>query len=191
MEQFTVRSRGIPIGVSDLGLTRVDHKHRWGWFYPNEDGARVMAIVDAVLPLLHASARRDVRGGSDVIVLSLEVEGPELSPELTRALQDVETLDLTLHRADGTLIPTETIGIQDMEQLRALFGPTEAELEAADGDWAEGLDDETREAIERDVAALLDDAGFTKREPWMPEEEPEEMGRYQIHVRLISEWDVP
>ena len=24
----------------------------------------------------------------------------------------------------------------------------------------------------------------------MPEEEPAEMGRYQIHVRLISEWDV-
>ena len=190
MQQYTVRSRGVPIGTTDLGFARVEGTSRVGWFQPNEDGERVMAIVGAVLPLMHASARHEVRDGSPVIVLSLEVEGPELSPELVSAMQAVETLELTLHAADGTLIPTESIAFQDVEQLRALFGPTDAELDD-DTPWDEGLDDETREAIEHDVAALLEDAAFAQREPWMPEPEPEDLGPYQVFVRLHSEWDVP
>jgi hypothetical protein len=191
MQQYTVRSRGVPIGVTDLGFTRIEGTTRVGWFQPNADGERVMAIVGAVLPLMRASARREVRDGSPLIVLSLEVEGPELPPELLSAMHEVETLELTLHGADGSVIPTESIAFQDVEQLRALFGPDDAELEAECARWDEGLDDETREAIERDVAAVLEEAGFAQREPWMPEEEPAELGPYQVFVRLISEWDVP
>ena len=196
MQQYTVRSRGVPIGTTDLGFARVEGTSRVGWFQPNEDGERVMAIVGAVLPLMRASARHEVRDGNPVIVLSLEVEGPELPPELVSAMQAVETLELTLHAADGTLIPTESIAFQDVEQLRALFGPDDAELDDAelDDEYArldEGLDDETREAIERDVAAILEDAAFAQREPWMAEEEPAEVGQYQVFVHLASEWDVP
>ena len=196
MQQYTVRSRGVPIGTTDLGFARIEATTRVGWFQPNEDGKRVMAIVGAVLPLMRANARHEVRDGTPVIVLSLEVEGPELSPELVSAMHEVETLELTLHGADGSRIPTESIAFQDVEQLRALFGPDDAALDDAALDdeyarWDEGLDDETREAIEQDIAALLEDAGFERREPWMPEEEPSAMGQYQVFVHLVSEWDVP
>lgn len=197
MQRYTVRSRGVPIGTTDLGFARVDGLTRCGWFHPNEEGERVMATVNAVLPLMHASVRREVREGSAVVVLSVEVEGPELPPELLAAMQAVETLELTLHRADGALIPTENVGLQDVEQLRSIYVDDE-DTGADAAAWYEGLDDETREAIERDVAAILDDAGFARREPWMPEPEapPEALGpdpleRYQVIVRLESEWDVP
>lgn len=199
MQQYVVRSRGVPIGTTDLGFARVDGQCRCGWFHPNEEGERVMAIVRAPLPLLHASAHRDVRDGSDVVVLSVEVEGPELPPELLAAMQAVESLELTLHRPDGSVIPTKDVGLQDVEQLRSIFVGAEPP-EAHGARWDEGLDEETRAAIEHDVAALLEGMGSEEREPWMaaaeePEDatgaEPDRSERYQVIVRLVSEWDVP
>ena len=197
MQQYTLQSRGVPIGTTDLGFARVDGLTRCGWFQPNEEGERVMAIVRAPLPLLHASVRREVREGSAVVVMSLEVEGPELPPELLAAMQAVEALELTLHRPDGAAIPTDHVALQDVEQLRSIY--VEDDTMGGDAEaWYEELDDATREAIESDVEAVLDDARFDQREPWMPEPEPAPEAlapalpeRYQVIVRLVSEWDVP
>lgn len=197
MQQYTLRSRGVPIGTTDLGFARVDGLTRCGWFRPNEEGERVMAVVRAPLPLLHASVRREVRDGSAVVVMSLEVEGPELPPELLAAMQAVGALELTLHRPDGTTIPTENVALQDVDQLRSIYVDDDTMRADAEA-WYEGVDDATRAAIDSDVAAMLDDAGFDRREPWMPEPEmepepeaPELPERYQVIVQLVSEWDVP
>jgi hypothetical protein len=192
VERYTVCSRGVPIGVTDLGMARVERMSRSGWFHPNAEGERVVAIVGAVLPLLHASVRREVRDGRRAIVLSVEVEGPELSPELAHALQEVAALELTLHRADGSLIPTEGLGIQDVEQLRSIYVEEDDGQLEAHACWHEELDAETRAAIEHDLSALLEDAGVDEHEPWMPAHDySTEPGRYQVHLRLVSEWDVP
>jgi hypothetical protein len=55
-------------------------------------------------------------------------------------------------------------------------------------------DDGLQADIEHDIAAILEDAEFVEREPWMQEEEEEETTewpRYQVHVTLLHEGDVP
>ena len=109
---------------------------------------------------------------------------------LEKALDDVEALALTLHREDGSLIPTESIGLQDTEELLVTARMTEEELGYDEQFDETELDPALREDIEHDLA-ILAEMEFEEDEPWRGEPEPTEWPRYQVLARVLNEMDVP
>lgn len=197
--QYSVHSRGRPIGVTDLGFARTGGPYRAGWFHPNALGQQVMAVVTALHVALQASARRHVderrHSRSDT-----SLGDGALPPELAEALENVGALELTLHREDGSIVPTEVIGLQDTEQLQVMarmhLSDDEPALSYPDDDPDAQLDAELREAIEHDVAEMLEAHDFDDDEPWRDQPwrdapPPTEWPRYQVQLRLVNEWDVP
>ena len=113
--QYTVRSRGRAIGVTDLGFVCHDVHFRMGWFHPNELGNRLMPHISALLPALRAS-----NGEYDETVFTLDSQILHAEKPYEEALRRVEALELTLHREDGTRVETENLAISDTELLVAL-----------------------------------------------------------------------
>jgi hypothetical protein len=114
---YQVASRGRVIGTTELDFARIGGRSRSGWFHPNAEGERLMPVVASVLPAMRAYLHRDVRLDDGRPVVRPELEGSTLFADLAEALHHASTLDLTLHREDGSLVPTELVGIQDTEQL--------------------------------------------------------------------------
>ena len=112
--QYTVRSRGRAIGVTDLGFVCHDVHFRMGWFHPNELGNRLMPHISALLPALRAS-----QGEYDETVFTLDSQILHAEEPYEEALRRVDALELTLHREDGIRVETEDLAISDTELLVA------------------------------------------------------------------------
>lgn len=193
--EYIVSSRGRPIGVTDLGFIRYDRRHRAGWFYPNEAGERVMPVVGEVLPALWAYAKCDRVAEDGTPIPRDELLRSSLYADLAEALHHAEALDLTLHYPDGSLVPTESVGIRDIEVLLSMPDDDDDE-EFHDRPWQ--LNDPIEEAIEHDMAILTNN--FTdmhlfedpnEDKPWLPAEEEPEFPRYQIMVLLAEDDAIP
>ena len=186
--RYIVQSGGRPIGMTDLDFVRWDDHVRSGWFHPNDLGERLLPrATTSVHDALHAlgrQLRRDRRSGaSDSRNLA---ELPEFA-DYTEALHHAEALELTLHLANGALVPTQYIGIQDCDRLVELYGLDSEPEEPPEA----ACDPELMARIEREVEEMLEGHPAMEREPWMAEEEPTEFPRYQIHLRLVDPADVP
>jgi hypothetical protein len=130
-----------------------------------------MPAIRAVLPALRAYAQGGAGGDDAQSIVGLRLTGSTRFADLAEALQHVSALDLALHREDGSLVPTESIGIQDAEQLLALAAPDEARCDA----MAWESDDVLMEGrMGRDPLGTLDD-------------ESPALQRYQIHVWLADD----
>ena len=185
--RFTVSSRGRPIGVTDLGFVHLGGPNRSGWFHPNAEGERLMPVIASVLPAMRAYTTRDVTGAEGAAIIQSHLIGSTLFADLAEALHHVGSLDLTLHREDGSLVPTDFIGIQDTEQLLALAHPDDAQGEAH-GLFDEALDEHPGSALElgSDADARCSDDACDQVEPLTSDDEPTVFPRYQIHVRLAE-----
>ena len=205
--QYTVTNRGRPIGVTDLGFMYIDARYRSGWFHPNAEGERLMPVIASVLPAMRAYLHRDVRGADGAPVVQPSLNGSTLFADLAEALQHVEALELALCGADGSVVPTELVGIQDTEQLLAMAELDDREPDAeADlagdplrdlfGDeldemFEEELDEACWDALEVDLDSMLVDGRMDQPREWTPEDEPTEFPRYQVHVVLADGTTVP
>jgi hypothetical protein len=190
---YTVSSRGRPIGVTDLGFVRIGGPSRSGWFYPNAAGERLMPIFAAPLPAMRAYLHQDVLEDGHPIVQP-QLIGSTLFADIAEAFQHVASLDLALHREDGSLVPTELIGIQDTEQLLALADEAEAERDAKGWCPEEDFDDDFVDAIDGEVDSddSLADHVIGQIKMWVPEDdEPPEFPRYQIHIVLVDANAIP
>jgi hypothetical protein len=195
--QYFVWARGRPIGMTDLGFVRFDGSSWSGWFHPNALGEELMPIVRVALPAMRAFVCRNARDLDGQSIVQPDFCRSSVFADLAEAFHRIEALDLTLHRVDGTLIPTTTIGIQDTEQLleqslgndpkpgpdpsvakadesdalggEPAQGSTEHDLELPQSSWRESDDDDP------DVA------------DWAPLEEAIVYPRYQVHVLLAEE----
>ena len=193
--QYTISSRGRPIGTTALDFIRIDSANRSGWFHPNALGAELMPTIALVLPAMRAYVCRNVRGDDGEPIVQESFRRSSLFADLAEALHRVDAMELTLHRPDGTLVPTSLIGLQDTEALRELaewedFYPvgevpsgTEewvqellSEFEPSESDWQDSDDAALETAVEEDCA---------------PDEEPIEFPRYQVHVLLTEENAIP
>ena len=186
--RYIVQSGGRPIGVTDLDFVRWDDHARSGWLHPNELGERLLPrATTSVHDALHA-LRRHLRpdGGGGAKRGRNLVDLPEFA-DYTEALHHADALDLTLHLANGALVPTEFIGIQDCDRLVELYGPESEPLDPAESP----CDPEVMARLEREVEEMLEGQPGMEREPWMGEEAPTEFPRYQIHLRLVRPADVP
>jgi hypothetical protein len=194
--QYTVSSRGRPIGVTDLGFVRIGGPNRSGWFHPNAEGERLMPVIASVIPAMRAFLHRDVRGAEGEPIVQPHLLGSTLFADIAEALHHVGALELTLHHANGSVIPTRLVGIQDTEQLLALAQWDDA-LPETDA-WAGGptRDEEPDADFELAPDAWLTDIGTApddadSDEAWRPDEERPAFPRYQIHVALVDADAIP
>ena len=180
---YVVSSRGHPIGVTDLGFRMVFPRHRCGWLHPNAHGEKVLPVVATVLPALRAYAH--TISAEDSGAALRDAEKSTLFADLAAAMQHVAALDLTLHRDDGSLIPTENVGVKDMDQLLELARSgeldsdfDEAEAEAEADEWTHSS--AAIEGLDSTSAIFSDDEDLR---PWTPADDEEtEFPRYQVHV---------
>ena len=195
---YTVSSRGQPIGTTDLGFHRLGGRSRSGWFHPNGEGEKLMPRIASVLPAMRAWFLRDVQGEDGKSIVQQEYLDSDLFADLAEKLQHTAALELTVHREDGALVPTTTIGIQDMVQLRELaqweIARMDAEEDAAgwQPDEAQAAELEAGDEIDPDVFAVIIDAETGESERLTLDDiDVPPCPRYQIHVMLADEADVP
>jgi hypothetical protein len=189
---YTIASRGRPIGTTELDFVRLDGSTRSGWFVPNTLGETLMPTIALGLPAMCAFVNRNAKGEDGQGIVRPSFCGSSLFADLAEALDRVATLELTLHRQDGTLVPTETVGIQDTERLLSLINWTDlweecdrlVETEVDDVDSSLYLDGEWQEFGD-------DDFEITSGEDWLPDPEPDPNQRYQVHILLSQENAIP
>jgi hypothetical protein len=209
---YTICSRGLPIGTTDLAFAHLDGAHRMGWFHPNAEGERLMPVVAAMHRALHASTQFVGRPEGAPTTVPHRIVG-DGGDDLERALTDVEALQLTLLTDDGSPVPTMGITIADTQTLRELhgaeaipedlenledelvpWGPWEIhEIEdlEADGLEADELDEDLRRMLELDDGEWPSDGtGFDAPIAWEPAEDPARR-RWQVHVSLADESAIP
>jgi hypothetical protein len=114
--------------------------------------------------------------------------------DMLAAMEHERGLSLELRGPDGTVIPTEDIFIQDSEYLLSLADHAD-ENRSFEEMFDEPTDPELEEAIAHDMELLFGPDGMIddwQSGNWVPEDdEPADLPRYQIHVRLINDADVP
>jgi len=173
-----------------LGFVCTDVHRRMGWFYPNEYAKRVMPHISALLPALRASL-----GKYDGVSFTLDPGILSAENPAEEAIRRVAALELTLHRADGSRVPTEDIGIQDVEQLLALPRMNLDEFGEDDWQWYDALnDDDDPFELTTDLDEMLAPPRVDAVESWEPEQDSDvdenvEFPQFQIQVHLKTPLD--
>jgi hypothetical protein len=208
---YHVASRGRVIGTTELDFARIGGRSRSGWFHPNAEGERLMPTVAAVLPAMRAFVHRDVRLEDGSPVIRHELEGSTLFADLAEALHHASALDLTLHREDGSLVPTELVGLQKTElpphlaMIDAITFVSDAVdfLEDPDlplyAEFDEYLDDDVEydpelgwtDAADIELSDISFDPEEEDDESFAPRLEMPPLPPYQIHVMLIDDAAIP
>ena len=209
--QYTVWSGKRKIGVTDLGFRYRSRGSRTGWFHPSAQSEPLMP--ELVVPLIGnylRSRRTDPSGPMNLGDMA------QLAA-YQRACRRSAAWNLQLRREDGSLVPTESVAIRDIEALLACYPDTDDDLEdafdfddALDFDEQFDFDDDPSESWKRpaheydddDILALdpepgddlelIDDwmeANWQERH-WTPESD-EPLPRYQIWVLLSDDAAVP
>lgn len=203
---FTITSRGVAIGSTDLAFYRVGGRNRSGWFYPNAEGEKAMELIASPIPAMRAYLLQDVLGEDSKSIVRPELIGSTLFADLAEAFQHNASLDLEVRNENGALIPTEMIGFQDAHTLGEIGRriALSAELDAeADEETLSGFD--IGEADEENVSGfdigepgardgnafvtIVHDTGEV--EEWMPDDDELDFPRYQIHVMLVDDTSIP
>ena len=188
---YTIWSHDRLLGETDLGWARCLPKVRSGHLHPTELGWKLVPLACGVAPALrhYSELRRALmaatEGETDVSAAST-IE--TAYADLEAACANEEGLALELRDADGNVIPTKEIWVQDTEYLLSIADNAEAR------DREETIDRELGTEFLAEVKALLiaDEEGQPDFEaPAEGEDEPMDFPRYQIHVRLVDEADVP
>jgi hypothetical protein len=199
--QYFVWARGRPIGTTDLGFVRFDGSSWSGWFHPNALGEQLMPIVGMALPAMRAFVCRNVRDVDGRSIVQPDFCRSSLFADLAEAFHRIEALDLTLHRADGTLICTTMIGIQDTEQLlEHSLGddpwpepdPCVTKADESDARGWEPAQDSTEHDFDLPQSTWreCDDDELDVAE-WVLSEEAIVYPRYQAHVLFAEESAIP
>jgi hypothetical protein len=200
--QYTVSSHGRPIGVTDLGFAPRGGRSRSGWFMPNTDGDALLPRLATGLPAMRIYLHRDVLGEDGQSIVQPDFVRSTLFADLAEHFQHAAAFGLALHREDGSLVPTELVGIQDFECPLTESDWGEASPDESDdgpewdpNDRLWGDDDDLACPICRGLGIELgamrdDDEDATGSVPtWMPELEFPMFPRYQIHVALVDAGD--
>jgi hypothetical protein len=181
-----------------------------GWFHPNAEGERLMPVITSEAAVTRSAA-------SDVARLDgspgeLERHRDAFLADVAEASQHVAALDLELRRDDGSVIATDYISIQDMDEFVAWtdkldamrdgeawkFGevgpdPLYDPLEDIFDEELDALDDaEPHFELEPDDELIFGDGFADTAGPWSPAEyEPDPLMRYQIYVSLANPEEIP
>ena len=192
--RYTVCSHGRPIGVTDLGFFHIKGLARAGWFHPNADGEKVMPLVTSMHRALRAYGSRNLVGEEGTSLVHSDFIGSQVYADIAEALHRLESLGLSLHREDGSLVPTALIGLQDCEELLADPRDFDSWIDEIDAQsWLEDIDSDPDHCLD-DLEQSCDDdpeEAFAELiapiDPWVPDVEPVQHPRYQIIVNFIDD----
>ena len=194
--KYTLWSKGRLLGYTALGYVRCRACHRMGDLITTEIGDRLIPLATAPARTLRdlAKASHDVPAETGTTRALDELAQTTEFADAAEACVQPESLELELRASDGTVIPTESVHVQDTHFLLELA--REAEERFGEGLFHEELDPQTETDIEHD-AALLDEWFANEEvdltdvsagdEPWQVSLFP----RYQIPVHLIHDRSVP
>ena len=197
---YTIWSHDRLLGETDLGWVRCMENVRSGFFHPTDLGTRFMPRACGVSPAMGELSRVEIENAPDDQAdggASCPFEQTTQYADMLAAIEHERGLSLELRGPDGEVIPTEDIFIQDNEYLLSLADKADEE-ELYKNTWDETtdleLDDELRASVEHDLEIMFPSDGVDDWESgdWVPESDEEpDFPRYQIHVRLINDSDVP
>ncbi|MEO5814979.1 MAG: hypothetical protein ABIT20_06835 [Gemmatimonadaceae bacterium] len=175
---------------------------RVGWFHPTPQGERVMPIAVALPPIVQAYVERARQLTGDATMVQGELDRSTEGADLSAAFHHLEALDLQLRREDGSIIPTEDIGIQDTHRLLELAREAEREMDAECDEWGDVGDlfrepSESERQLEEDVqhdTELIEEMfpqsdGF--RDWAIGKLDEDDFPRYQILVQLFDDSALP
>jgi hypothetical protein len=108
-----------------------------------------------------------------------------MSPAIAAAFDWQRQFKFELRYPDGSIVPTEWIGLQDTERLFALGAEEDEEApdteSCFDDDWTD----------EPDWIRAREPDWTTERPDWMPDVEVADLPRHQILVRLSAPSAIP
>ena len=215
--QYTVTSRGRPIGTTELGAARGTNPIRIGWFHPNVEGARLLPVVTSAAATRAFVWHADPSGESP---RETERRDTALLADVAEAVGHADALALEILRDDGSLVPTEDISINDVEEVVSRIDRIEPMREGdgwrrdkaipdlicealddifdgeLDGEWDAEFDgpDELEPPfdLEDDDDLIFGGRFADAAGPWTPElYEPDPAMRYQICVTLVDSAAIP
>ena len=193
--EFTLFSGEVPIATTDLGFRHFGGSSRSGWLVPKPEGEKILPRIATPIPAMRAYLMRDVRTSDDRSILQPDFPHSEMFADLAAHVQYTTSLDLTLRREDGSILATTQLGIQDAEVLgeigRREFERMEKEEELRGWQPEESIFDDESESS--DAFATMIDGETGEVTPLDLEDleiEPPP-SRYQIHVMLADESDLP
>ena len=179
---YTLWSHGELVGESALDYARAIDNLRSGDLHLTAKGLTLMERLSQT----HADAYYTARRLRNEAINESDMQS--LEADLAAERDQYESLALELHASDGAVIPTEDIWVADTEYLLAIDAERENREEEAleEPGLDDVLDPDELRAFKEELAELQEDFP-----PWAshgPEREPV---RFQIHVRLKSEWSIP
>jgi hypothetical protein len=197
---YTVVSRGRVLGTTELEYTRWRKGFRGGSFLPAENAASLVEIAVGVSPATITLGKkiREMDRQADQDSATTAARLPRLKAttehaDVVSACDREAALELELRAADGSLIATEWIALQDTEFLLSL---DDGEI-PDDEDYDEWSDDDSNIST-TGMSVFDEDDLFNECERWSEEldsdwaDEPEKpFPRYQIFVALVNDHAVP
>ena len=193
--QFTIASKGRPIGTTDLEFLRIGGPIRSGYFYPAAEADQMLPLIASTLPAVRAYLHRNVTDSDGRRMVQPHLLGSSLFADIAEDIQRSVSFDLTLHRADDSLVPTYVIAIQDTDPACSSFtyekGLLQGRLCEMD-DWVHGVDVDFHDDGEfPGIVAFRVDKATGEVYPFTPDIDVPEFPRYQVHVVLIDDRLIP
>jgi hypothetical protein len=193
--QFTIASKGRPIGTTDLAFLRIGGPVRSGYFYPAAGTEQLLPLIASTLPAMRAYLHRNVMDADGRPLVQPHLLGSALFGDIAEDIQRAASFDLTLHGPNEALVPTLAIGIQDTEPTCSTFTYEEGLLQgrvSETDDWVHGVDVDFHDdgGLPGMVEFRLDDA-TGEYHPFTPDVDAPEFPRYQVHVVLVDDRKLP
>jgi hypothetical protein len=182
---YAVWSHGRLVGKTDLGFILREGNHRTGHFFPTEFGESLVPIFNEPRRLIKARGElpRDARTSDHPAWIAL-------NSALEAACERERALELELRDEHDAVIPTEDIGIRDMDLTLELYPGDESDYDDVI------ITPEQQAEFELEIEEMQEWARDMRRElellgqrDVVDAEAP--LPRFQVQVSLVHEWSVP
>ena len=178
---YTFWSRGELLGESELDYVRVFPKLRTGDLQVTPLGLRVFERLTQYRADAYCAVKRlNRQNPEDPSDLST------LNADLAAQFDQYAAVGLEVRAPNGSVIPTEDIYVSDTDYLVSISGDADADDEGEP-------DAALQESIEHDLRVLEEHWARMEAEhpPWLPKPPEREPARFQVFVKLTSEWSIP
>jgi hypothetical protein len=193
---YTVWSKDRLLGHSDLGYVQIFPKHLMGDFHPTELGDQLMPVLTGVSraykDLANSSRERWSRSADHDTPKeqrSSELRATTEYADAAEAAVHLDALDLVLRGPDGSIVPTEWIGVRDTELYAAEVEAFENDLEDIDPILGDEADIELLRSVQHDMEILDAMSEAESAQGSAYEWEERASPRYQLQVGLVGESD--
>ena len=198
--QYTIRCKGRVLGTTTLDFYHLIHGQHSGWLHPEPDADDLLNAISIGSAWIRAWLMRGDTLNDGRRLTQPEFETSRECEAISAAVAARSHLVLTLHREDGSELPTreiilqdriywDTPGIDDEDPYEGLDDQKRAELEASVEHDLAVISEWNQEEYGESTTSIMDDDEWRKllETRWRDAEE----SRYQVHLRLANPDDLP